>query len=418
MQFPSIKTSFVTAVGIFCLGLSVAAGAQNAPAPLPAQIDPPAGVTADAVPVLPGDYQLAPDDQIDIAVEGHPDFDRSVTVLPQGTFSYFGHTVKAAGLTQDVLTQNLTHALKGHLLQPQITVSVRQAHIRQISVLGAARSPGKYTYLPGMHVIDVLADSGGPAQADELTDATLFTNNGATSQPVDLVKLLQGTDPALNVAVQPGDVLFLQARNPATSMVLIRGQVGHEGQYPVRPEGATILAMLTQAGGMTGGASITRVQLIHNGQTRVLNMRPTLFDTTASVGQTPIVAGDTIAVPLNNAKYIVWGEVRNPSVYGLPDGEPTTVTKALALAGTPTTEADMKTLTIVRTGPDNKTTYIPVNEDNVVRNHRGGDVDLQDGDILIVPKRAHGGNTTGAAQGFLGGLFSISALSSLLRGGL
>ena len=122
-------------------------------------------------------------------------------------------------------------------------------------------------------------------------------------------------------------------------------------------------------------------------------------------------------MPLNNAKYIVWGEVRNPSVYGLPDGEPTTVTKALALAGTPTTEADMKTLTIVRTGPDNKTTYIPVNEDNVVRNHRGGDVDLQDGDILIVPKRAHGGNTTGAAQGFLGGLFSISALSSLLRGG-
>lgn len=418
MSLSSMKKSFAAVgLGVACLWLSGAAGAQNAPLPAPGlSAAPAADTTPESVPVLPGDYQLAPGDQIDISVEGHPEFDRPVVILPNGTFSYFGKTVQASSLSQDALTRVLTRDLKGQLRYPAVTVSVRQAHIRQISVLGAVHAPGQFAYRPGMHVIDALADCGGPAQADEMTDATLFTNNGTTSEPLNLVKLMSGTDPALNVPVQPGDVLFLQARNPATAMVLIRGQVGHEGQYPVRPEGATIMAMLTQAGGMQPGAAVTRVQLTHDGQTRVLNMRPTLFDTTAPVGQTPITAGDTIAVPLNNAKYIVWGEVRNPSVYALPDGEPTTVTKALALAGTPTPDADMKTLTVIRTEPDGKTMYIPINEDNVVRNQRGGDIDLQAGDILIVPKRKHG-NTAGSIQSGLGALFSFGTLSRLLRGG-
>ncbi len=415
MPFPRLRKLLPAIVlGVVCLG----ARAQT-PLPVPdAGAAPAADGSPDAVAVLPGDYRLAPDDQVDIAVEGHPEFDKSVTVLPNGTFSYFHKTVQAANLSQDALTGVLTRDLKGQLRYPQVTVSVRQAHVRQVSVLGAARAPGKYPYLPGMRVIDALADSGGPAQADELTDVTLYTDGGAVGRPIDLVRLMQGTDPSLNAPVRPGDVLIMQARNPATAMVLIRGQVAHEGQYPVRHEGATVMAMLTQAGGMLPSAGITHVQLTHDGQTRLLNLRrATLFDATDPVGQTPVAAGDTLAVPLNNAKYIVWGEVRSPSVYGLPDGEPVTVTKALALAGTPTPDADMKTLTVVRTGPDGRTTYIPVNEDNVVRNRRGGDIDLQDGDILIVPKRNHS-NTPGSIYGGVGALFSFNALSNLLRGGL
>jgi protein involved in polysaccharide export with SLBB domain len=423
MLFPSLKTSFaaIIAFGLSSFCLFTVAEAQTAPMPPPSVPSASAPVTPspNSVDVLPGDYQLAPDDQIDITVEGHTEFDKSVTILPNGTFSYFGKTVQAADHSQDALAQILTHDLKDQLRYPQVTVSVRLAHVRQISVIGTAHAPGMYAYRPGMKILDAIASSGGPLQAPELTDATLVTNLGTTNQPVDLVKLMSGTDPSLNVPLQPGDILSMQARNPAQSMVLIRGQVGHEGQYTVRPEGATILAMLTQAGGMTPSAAVTRVQLTHDGVTHTLNLRPTLFDTTVPVGQTQIVAGDTIAVPLNNTKYMVLGEVNNRGVFALPDGEPVTVTRAMAQAGGPTNDADMKNVQIVRSVPDgnqSKLTYIPVNVDDILHNKKNGaDPVLQDGDILYFPKRVHGGNTTNAIQNGIGSLFTFGALSNLLH---
>jgi protein involved in polysaccharide export with SLBB domain len=161
------------------------------------------------------------------------------------------------------------------------------------------------------------------------------------------------------------------------------------------------------------------VQWTHDGQTHTLDLRPTLFDTTAPVGQTPVVAGDTIAVPLNNTKYMVLGEVNHSGVVPLPDGEPVTVTQAMAQAGGPTNDADMKNVQIVRSvsdGNQSKLTYITVNVDDVLHNKKSGaNPRLQDGDILYFPKRAHGGNTTGAVSNVLGGLFSFSALSNLLH---
>ena len=367
------------------------------------------------MPVLSGDYALNPDDQLDVTVEGHDEFNKSFIIPPDGKFSYFGHTVPAAGMTVEQLTHVLTSDLKRQLLHPALSVTVRQTHPRQIFVIGPAHAPGVFNYRPGMRLLDAVASSGGPVQAPELTDATLVTNNGTTNVPVDLVKLMAGTDPTLNVPLQPGDILSLSARNPAESMVLIRGQVGHEGQYPVPPEGATIMAVLTQAGGALPSAAITRVQFTHDRQTRLLDLRPTLFDTTAPVGQTPVVAGDTVAVPLNNAKYMVLGEVNSRNVFGLPDGEAVTVTRAMALAGGPTTDADMKNVQIVRADPQGKLTYIPVNVDDILRKKSGADPALQDGDILYFPKRSHS-NTPGSIQNGIGAIFSFGALSNLLRG--
>lgn len=408
---------------LICLGLTVAlsaaAFAQNqriARNPIAA----PASTAAEAysqppVAVIAGDYVIAPDDQLDISVEGHDEFNRSVTVLPDGSFDYFKHHIIAANLTVAQLTQTLTESLKRQLLHPYVTVSIHQAHVRQVSVIGTARLPGMYDFRPGMRVLDAIAASGGPTQAPEMTDATLVTDRGTVSKPVDLVKLMDGADSSLNVPMKPGDILLMQARNPADAMVLIRGQVAHEGQFPISPDGATIMAMLTQAGGATATAAITRVQLTHDGKTGVLNLRPTQFDSTAPVGQTLVTAGDTIAVPLNNAKYMTAGEINSRSVFTLPDGEPVTVTRAIAQAGGPTSDAQLGDVEIIRSDDAGKLTYIKVNVDDIMKKKSGDDPVLQDGDILYIPKRVHGGHTTSAVQQGLGSLFSLGALSNLLK---
>lgn len=367
------------------------------------------------VAVISGDYVIAPDDQLDISVEGHDEFNRSVVVLPDGSFDYYKHRIIAANLTVAQLTQVVTESLKRQLLRPAVTISIHQAHVRQVSVIGTARTPGMYDFRPGMRVLDAIAASGGPTQSPEMTDATLVTDRGTVSKPVDLVKLMDGADSSLNVPMQPGDILLMQARNPAEAMVLIRGQVGHEGQFPISPDGATIMAMLAQAGGTTASAAITHVQLTHDGKTRVLNLRPTLFNSTSPVGQTLVTAGDTIVVPLNNARYMTYGELNSRSVFNLPDGDPVTVTRAIALAGGPTSDAQLGDVQIIRTDDQGKLSYIHVNVDDIMKKKSDNDPVLQDGDILYVPKRIHRGHTISAIQQGAGSLFSLGALSNLLK---
>ena len=131
---------------------------------------------AESVPVLPSSYVLAPDDVLDIGVQGQEEFQKTVTVSPDGTINYIGvGSVMAAGKTVAQLKQTLTRKLLPQFTQPLVTVSVRETHSRKVSVLGAVQTPGELIYRPGMHLLDAIAGSGDLKQQPELTQITLIT---------------------------------------------------------------------------------------------------------------------------------------------------------------------------------------------------------------------------------------------------
>ena len=144
----------------------------------------PSGRAQAPVPIPPLAYVLSPDDQIDVSVLGHEDFRAGVTLLPDGTFDYpVVGKVHAAGLTLDGLKAALVRGLGSQLNQPDVTVTLRAGRPRKVSLLGAgAKAAGQYDYRQGMHLLDLLAQSGGPAQAPERTQATLVTG-GRTASP-------------------------------------------------------------------------------------------------------------------------------------------------------------------------------------------------------------------------------------------
>ena len=167
-----------------------AAGAPAAPAMSPAAPAalPTAGTDTTPPDVSPSAYVLAPYDQIDITVENQPDISKAAELLADGTFNYpvIG-TVKASGLNVAQLTELLTRGLSRRYNQPQVTVTILQAHTRKIVVTGDVHSPGQYDWRPGLRMVDVIAMSGGPIDANYLTSVTLLTDHGAKSLPVDLV---------------------------------------------------------------------------------------------------------------------------------------------------------------------------------------------------------------------------------------
>lgn len=386
-----------------------------------AQSVPPASDTGAATPpIVSPTYVLAPLDAIDITVQGHEDYHTATTILADGTFNYptIG-AIHAAGLTVAQLKSLITKGLSDYFNQPDVTVSVRESHIQKIDVSGIARAPGLYDYRPGLTLLEVVSQSGGSSQAPELTGLSVVThkNSQTTSVPIDLVSLLAG-DPAQNIALSPGDTLLFTPRDPAKAAVQIVGQVNHPGPFTVLREGATLISMLTEAGGTTPSAVLTRVQLVRNGKTYVYNIHDTLYNIDDPSGQIKIYAGDTINVPFNNTKVAVQGEVRAPSVYLIPDGEPLTLSTALAQAGGPTTEGDKKKVGIFRLGADHQRHFIAFNLETLYKSRQDAkttqlaDVPLQDKDIIIVPTRHHGRN----ALDYLGYVGSFTYLDYALGG--
>ena len=373
-------------------GLLLLAAAAPVLAQTPAPPMPP--VPAITAPAPDAPYILSPDDQLDISVQGHTEFAASVTILPDGTFNYpIVGKVHAAGQTVDGLTRTLTQGLSSQLNQPQVTVTLKQGRARKVSVLGGgAKSPGQYDCRTDMHLLDLIALSGGPAAAPALTSATLVTDGGRTSTSIDLPKLLSGADPAQNLPLLPGDVLFLTPRAASVAQVQIIGEVQKPGAYDATDDGGvSLLSLINLAGGPTPKAALTQAQVMHGGQVTTYNLRPLLTtDLRSPAGQVRLVPGDVLLIPANSAQILALGEVGTKGVLPIPDGQTLPLTVALAECGGITAEGDKKNVNIVRRGPDGKATVLVVNADDLLKGK--GDVPdptLRPGDILYVQSRSH-----------------------------
>ena len=393
---------------------------------LPAQADAPAsfvtsGAASDSriAPDAPApalDYVLSPDDQVDISVLGHEDFKASVTLLPDGTFDYpVVGRVHAAGLTLTGLKMALTRGLSSQLNQPDVTVTLREGRARKVSLLGAgAKTAGQYEYHQGMHLLDLLAVSGGPALGPELTQATLVTDGGKDSVAINLPRLLSGADTSQNLPLAPGDILFLTPRDAALAQVQVIGEVMKPGAYPVVPDGSTLLSLVTQAGGPTPKAALTQVQVMHGGQVTVYDLRPLLTsDLNAPTGRVRLAPGDVLLVPTNAAHILALGEVGTKGVLPLPDGQALPLTVALAQVGGITADGDKKNVDIVRRGSDGRATVLVVNSDDLLKGKNNvADLNLQNGDILYVQTRNHPKGVTDVLSS-LGALGFIGTLAHL-----
>jgi polysaccharide export outer membrane protein len=116
-----------------------------------------------------------------VLVWGDERLQRSVLVLPDGTFAFpLVGQVNAAGRLpselERVITAGLQPQYKGPV--PQVTVSVKKPSGYQFSVVGKVRNPGTFT--PGRYVnaLEALAIAGGPAEFANTGGAKLIRKNG------------------------------------------------------------------------------------------------------------------------------------------------------------------------------------------------------------------------------------------------
>jgi polysaccharide export outer membrane protein len=142
-------------------------------------------------------YRINPGDEIEVYVWGEERLQRTVKVLPDGTFSFplVGQIDALNKLPRDIEGE-VSRGLKSQYREnvPQVTVSVRSATGLQFSVAGKVKTPGAFTPGRYINVLEALTMAGGASDFANLSEVTILRKNGArlTAIKVRLSDVLKG----------------------------------------------------------------------------------------------------------------------------------------------------------------------------------------------------------------------------------
>jgi polysaccharide biosynthesis/export protein len=170
--------------------------------------------SANATAAAP-EYKIGPGDALNIFVWNHPELSVTVPVRPDGLISTpLVENIPAAGKTPSELGRDVETRLAEYVRSPKVNVMVTQfvgSFGDQIRVVGQATKPQSLPYRANMTVLDVMIQVGGlaPFAAGNRAHIVRQVNGQSTQIPVRLNDLLNKGDINSNVAMQPGDVLFI-----------------------------------------------------------------------------------------------------------------------------------------------------------------------------------------------------------------
>lgn len=158
------------------------------------------------------DYQIQRGDILDIMVMEHPEFSISnIIVLPDGKLQFpaIGF-VKAAGISPVILSDTLQAALTEYVVDPIVTVYVKQIKNQYINILGELNRPGQYQIFEPTDMISAISLAGGFRNTRKVKFINIIRING--DQERVRMKDFMST-PDIYTDLNPGDTIYVEAKN-------------------------------------------------------------------------------------------------------------------------------------------------------------------------------------------------------------
>lgn len=262
MQARLLRRSFVT------VWLATSAVVCLTPLAAGATVQTPPAQPASAGPT---DYQVGPQDILAIAVFNEPDLSGAFTIDSDGTLTYplIGR-IKVEGETLRQIQEKLTKLLgESFLVNPQVSVEIREYRSQSVYVLGEVRSPGIIRLAGNMTLIEVLIQAGSvtPAAGNELQivrqkgerkigGPVLATDDVDVDVTyVDLRDIQSGR--LSQVMLRDGDTVFVAK----AGTFFVVGEVRSPGSYTWQ-RGLNVQQAIALAGGLTDRGSRGRLKIL------------------------------------------------------------------------------------------------------------------------------------------------------------
>ncbi len=276
--------------------------------------------------------------------------------------------------TLKILSVNLREALAGDpidniLLQPRDRLLVHRNPARvdppTVYINGEVAKPGRYPLTTNMHLEDLVRVAGGLKRSayTESADLSRFDSNDSRTSvsdrlQVNLTAAMAG-DANSDVPLRDGDVLTIRQLPRWTDIgasMTVRGEVLHPGTYGIEP-GERLSSVLARSGGLDSEAYPYGAVLMRR-EVRDLEMK-------------------------SHAELVQRVKAEQVSLRALPETDADQKNaKLTAIAQTETTLTQLETnapigRVVIRVSPDMKSWQ-----------NTSADVQVRDGDVLFVPKKA------------------------------
>lgn len=204
--------SAIRALAVGCGVLGLAVGTLDAQAQPAAANGAVSGRVASSAPSLPADYVIGPEDVVGVVFWRDQDMTGDVTVRPDGmvTLPLLGD-ISAAGLTPDVLRDQIQKAAAKYVQDPTVTIVVRQINSRKVFITGEVRTPGAYPLTAPRNVMQLIALAGGLNEYADAKNITVTrTDHGRQlSFKFNYKDIVNGKKLEQNILLKPGDTVVV-----------------------------------------------------------------------------------------------------------------------------------------------------------------------------------------------------------------
>ncbi len=287
--------------------------------------------------LMASDYTVGPGDVITVKVYKEKDFSGDFKVAGEGNLNYTAvGDIPVADKTEEEIRDKITEILsKDYLVNPKVSVSVKEYNSKKVLVVGSVQKPGMYPLKRKVNLLDVISMAGGldksgstkvvvlrktkfavqessksiEKEVKEDIDKSLKSDESDSKKGkepqakeisklipivIDYAKILKGGDISQNIEIKGGDVVNI----PKANEVYVFGSVQKPGPV-LYSDNMGVLQAVTLAGGPSPEASqsstyILRVGEKGNEQRIKVNLSKVLKQKTKNVAVKP---NDVIVVP-------------------------------------------------------------------------------------------------------------------------
>ena len=287
------------------------------------------------VPVSP-DYVLGPGDKLLVELYGNNSNKKDAYISRTGDFNLpLIGPISLVGLTLSKAEEIISAKVKNELIGTEVYITLSEMRSINVYVVGAAYKPGTYTVSSMASLTNIVFASGGPNTEGSLRNI-LVKRKGVTLSEYDFYDLILNGDTSKDIRLQEGDTIFYPL---IENTIRIDGAVQRPGAYEFK-QGDTVSSILKYSGIKNRSKIKVEISRYDASQDkRMVSIYENLSD--PKLQEMLIVNDDSYSVisskSITSSSVRLVGEFLYPGVYDISSGE--TILGIIQKAGGMTEEA-------------------------------------------------------------------------------